>query len=146
MTKQIKVSDETYEKLKFLADEGYRTLGGEIDYLIAVFGGDIVLPVSTTPLIVQKEKPEKEEGVDNFVGDFPNNDLYPEKISSPVRPVIPRTYRTVHNEITALELQLKEEKEANEVNQDPDYWADFNKRSAQVKELWAEYHLLKGDA
>lgn len=61
-----------------------------------------------------------------------------------IRLVSARTPADVLKEIDTLKATLEAEKAENELNQDPDYWADFNKRYKQIDELWAEYHRLKG--
>ena len=58
--------------------------------------------------------------------------------------IIAKTPSDILKEIDALKATLEAEKAENELNQDPDYWADFNVRYKKLDELWAEYHRLKG--
>lgn len=53
-----------------------------------------------------------------------------------------RDYKAVYKEAYDLKDQLEAERSSS-VNQDPDYWDDFNKRYAKVQELFDEAARLK---
>jgi len=164
MTKQIKVSDETYSRLKYLADEAYRTLGGEIDYLVSYFAGEIFTgknnSIATQPEIkAEITEPAKiggdvsQEQANYFlnakadamkygvpvVPDF--NEVLPVATSSLVRPDVSRTGATIIAGINELKVQIEN---ADMLNQDPDYWATIAGMETKVQELWAEWHQVTG--
>jgi hypothetical protein len=114
MSKIIKVSDETYGKLKCMADKEYRTLGSQIDFLIEGGGYSSLRP------------PVEETSSENI----------PKKISVNA----PRD-KEILAEINALEADINN---ADTFNQDPDYWDKINEKKAYVAELWAEWHEVTG--
>jgi len=150
MTKQIKVSDETYSRLKYLADEGFRTLGGEIDYLVSYFGGETPVFEKNNSIATQPEiKAEITEPVkigehvfqdiNTFSGD--NNgpaefNAMTARMPSPVR-----TGALIIAGINELKVQIDN---ADMLNQDPDYWATIAGMETKVQELWAEWHQVTG--
>lgn len=58
----IKVSDDVYQRLKEGADANFRTIGGQIDYLMSLeIGGTPKIPEAKTPQVddLFKEPPKK---------------------------------------------------------------------------------------
>lgn len=131
MTKQIKVSDETYERLQFLSKEAYRTLGGEIDYLIDYFGGYTESIPGKNISLPTAKKESSEKGVPPIIsrGDFPDRVVKLDRATEIV------------NEIRELEAEVAL---ADTDNQDPDYWEVINAKKSQVQLLWNEWHKVTG--
>ena len=133
MTKQIKVSDETYERLQFLSKEAYRTLGGEIDYLIDYFGGfQGDLPGKNNSIAAQPLESSEKVTPPNI-----SREGFPDSAFNH----IPRMGSDITREINDIEAEIAL---ANAENQDPDYWIEINKKKLKVQELWAEWHKLTG--
>ena len=112
--KQIKVSDEVYEVLSTQAEKHFRTLGGQVEYLIS--------------LDAREQHSQKEEVAEN-----------PEmlKPGGVIEYKIPRE-KEILNEINKIEDDIK----LNQgVNQDPDWWTAAN---ARKKALWDEWHAITG--
>lgn len=54
MSKQIKVSDSVYERLKVEADGNFRTIGGQIEFLMA---NQLTNPVPAIDRILAEKQP-----------------------------------------------------------------------------------------
>ena len=147
MTKQIKVSDETYERLQFLSKEAYRTLGGEIDYLIDDFGGD--LPGKNNSIAAQPfvkaeilDTPKNYGGVsrdpDDYLADVGDEETDPAEFDEAPRK---RIVADVLAEMTQYKADVAERLENC---QDADTTKQINKEcSDTLNSMWAEVAALK---
>lgn len=132
----IKVQQDTYEKLKSRAAYNYRSMSGEIDYLMDKAEGLEVVGGLPTGQRVYKDATSQEVHpaqmplpLENIFNDEPQGNK--------------RTHRMVLTEIREAERQLEE---AMSFNQDPDSRAKMEREGkADIQEMWNEYHFLKGD-
>lgn len=72
MSKQIKVSDDVYARLKGYADANYRTITGQIDFLLGVHEGKIIREPAKEPEhslegVFQDNKSDKSENIANAI-------------------------------------------------------------------------------
>lgn len=125
MSKPIKVSDDTYKKLKQAADANFRSLGGHIDYLMTLDARGVsgeVGKISTPQIKPVAPNPEV-------------SDLFQKK-SEDIR-----TKGDILARIRVLEAKRDEELK---YNQDADYAKAIDREYTQrIAPLWAEYHRLK---
>lgn len=117
MPKQIKVPDDIYDRLKAAADAEYRSLGGQIEYLL-----------------------DKSMGVSNVLG---QKIAFTETTPSPKKPeaINLRGKGTILQEIRDLEANRDEELA---ICQDREIAEGIRRRYAdQIQPLWNEFNLLK---
>lgn len=115
----IKVSDSVYERLKTEAEGNFRTIGGQIEFLMA---NQRTHPVPARDKIEAENTP------------LPKNTEV-ETFEPAINDLIKRTKRNVLAEIAQIDNELK-----STVNQDPDYWADMQERKQL---LWDEYNGME---
>lgn len=138
----IKVSEELHKRLKGAADAHYRSIGGEIEFMMDFIGGrngaredvagyGVWIPDNHPANKQPKESKLALEGV----LENPSSSQ-PEQTSSK----LPRDKELIKqiNEISDIIEQ------ADETNQDPDYWAYMNELREEVKGLWKEWHDVTG--
>lgn len=115
MAKQIKVSDEVYDRLKADADQNYRSMGGHIEYLMdKAMGVSIVLGEKRA---FTETPPSQENTSTKSLGDILAN---------------------------IRDLEGKRDEELRYC-QDDDYRKEITNRYASfIQPLWDEYSLLKG--
>ena len=142
MSKQIKISDEVYLRLKGYADAAYRPLGMQIEYLLDQFEGiKIVTPRTLGEHI--KEDYQTDMPTVNTVDVFSSEPkVDTTKVQAPTRAQAPTSPEKV---ILAKINRLQDEIDgANQMNQDPDYWDVINAKREEIKSLWQEWRELTG--
>ena len=121
MSKMIKVSDEIGDILEQQASSHFRTMGGQIEYLLSLDNSS-----------EKNNKKISEGAVEFFRQEYP-------KIAEVVS--TSRTPGGIVKEINAIQEIIDN---ADTFNQDPDYWEKINEKKTKVEDLWAEWHLLTG--
>lgn len=121
MTKQIKVSDELYLRLKGHADSNYRTQGGQIEFLLDHFEGIKVAEPRSLGEAIHVDRP-----VDIHI---------PADVTTP---------QELYKEAKQMQADLIEDLK---FNQDPDSRHQMEReRGEAIQAKWAEYHTAKGGA
>lgn len=126
MPKQIKVSDEIYDRLKADADKNYRSMGGQIEFLMDSHSG-------MSPEAVIRSKPD--------VSDLVRPDM-PKKSEPTARDTRDtRTKGDILADIRETEAQRDEElrycQDADTVKKITDRYA------GAIDLLWREFNLIK---
>jgi len=131
MSQQVKISDELHARLKGAADSNYRSIGGEIEWMMDFIGG-INGARDNDPRMWAPGKQQSDA-----------KKVLSEQLPLPIKieaPTLPRD-KQILQEITAIQEIINA---ADPVNQDPDYWDVIEEHKKKVQELWSEWHEATG--
>lgn len=124
----IRLPEDAYKALKEQAKRNYRTIGGQIEYLLYLADKqdeeDYIRKAQNPPAPLDLELYEKEQG-----------ESWEQTLEK-----LPRTAAQVLKELNLLQ---KEVDQADPVNQDPDYWETINEKKIKIQSLWDEWHGLE---
>lgn len=141
MPKQIKVSDEIYARLKADADQNYRSMGGQIEYMLDQ-------AVGVHKILGQKvafAAPPENTPYQNPGGTPPSNkvdDLFPKKSEVATPPIADASGTRGKGDILADIRETEADRDEELRNcQDPDTSRKITNRYAStIDGLWKEYH------
>lgn len=126
---QIRLDDAVHERLKAASERDKRSIGGQIEYLL-----DNILILEDIHMALSRTS---EPRVDDLFSSEPE--------AAPKEPiaVAPPEHksREIMDKINSLNKEIRE---ADETNQDPDYWDVINKKKDEVQSLWTEWHEAMG--
>ena len=128
---QIKVSEDTYKRLKHDADSQFRSLGGHIEYLIAMDELREIREYEAKAQVWMRSKEMNDNLPDEMQvhqDQLPLDGIFTSK----------RTRKDIQKEINILQAFVDS---ADYDNQDPDYWQEVNNKKEEIKKLWEEWHL-----
>lgn len=135
--KPIKVTEETYNRIKAHATVGYRSLGAQVELILDEFESVERLRPRTYGEHINEDRPVSRH-LPKGTQEALESQLELGGILKNTEPSKPRD-KEILDEINAIEDEMKEN---FGINQDPDYWEDINVRK---KALWDEWHQLTGE-
>lgn len=133
MSRLIRVSDDLHARIEAMANRSYRSLAGQIEFMVDAIGSDT--PKEITQL--ENNVPYQRITVTPL-----NKKGTPDENTPVLKIAKPRTPQYIIGEIREFESMIEAEKE---FNQDPESRdRNITEWQGEINGLWTEYHELRG--